>query len=282
MSLTDQTTLRPATRTDLSDLKDIYIDAVQTLGPLAYSAEAVAAWQRWPNDSPDEFRQRVLAGHTWVAEVNGTAAAFAEFTAPDHLDFLYTKGAFARRGLATRLHQHLERIALSEGATFLRTEASYLSRPAFAKFGYEVFAFEIVERFGEKFRRFKMRKFLRPGPAATAELLPCRTAYEAAFANPPRVAVDETVQYFGADPKHPGWFKGQTKAGCEGYFPIAWFEVNEATGEATAQRDYDAHELTVEAGARVGVIESEPGWVRVMTEGGEIGWVPVETAPVLP
>ena len=98
----EEITLRAATAADVETLGSIYIDAVQTIGPQCYSTAGIAAWQRWPTDSPDEFRQRVLAGHTLIAEVEGEPAAFAEFTPPDHLDFLYTCGRFARRGLALR------------------------------------------------------------------------------------------------------------------------------------------------------------------------------------
>lgn len=273
--------LRAATAADLPAIQAVYIDAVQTLGPDAYTAAAVAAWQRWPTDDPEEFAARVLAGHAWVAEVDGTVAAFAEFTPPDHLDFLYTRGQFARMGLASRLHAQLESIARSEkeNAPILRTEASWLSRPVFAKLGYEVFADEVVERYGQSFRRFRMRKFLRAAPPATSTPAACRADYPAAFANPPRVSIDTVVQFEHHDTRHPGWFKGRTADGTEGFFPARWFEINASRREATARRDYDARELTVRAGDEVGVIEIEGGWARVMTTDGEIGWLPATVAP---
>ena len=264
-----QINLRAATERDLPALAVIYIDAVDTIAREAYSSSQVAAWLRWPTDEPDSFRERVLAGHCWVAEVDGEAAAFAEFTEPDHLDFLYTRGRFARLGLATRLHEHLEQIARQTGATLLRTEASFLSRRAFSKFGYEVCATETVERFNETFTRFLMRKFLAIGPPATTEPSPCLTAHQKSFDVAP--AVQQGVE---DDAKNPGWFKGTTSTGVVGYFPRVWFDVNEAKGQAIAQRDYDASELTVSAGEPVGAIETESGWARVMTQDGEIGWIP--------
>ena len=273
----EEITLRAATAADVETLGSIYIDAVQTIGPQCYSTAGIAAWQRWPTDSPDEFRQRVLAGHTLIAEVEGEPAAFAEFTPPDHLDFLYTCGRFARRGLAERLHRRLESIARESGASLLRTEASLLSRPAFAKFGYEVLEIEDVERFGETFRRYRMRKLLRAAPPATAPLAACRAGYDAAFANPPKVAAGEVVQLIEKDPNHPGWFKGRTATGESGYFPVAWFAI--AGSDATAMRDYDARELTVRVGDLVGIVEIESSWARVMKPSGEVGWVPAEVAP---
>lgn len=269
-----QIKLRAATERDLPTLAEIYIDAVDTIGREAYSSSQVAAWQRWPTDEPDSFRERVLVGHCWMAEVDGEAAAFAEFTGPDHLDFLYTRGRFARLGLATKLHEHLERLAKARGATRLRTEASFLSRPAFSKFGYEVYATETVERFNETFTRFLMRKFLGVGSPATSTPSPCLAAHQKSFDVVPLVQLGDAVTWVEDDSQHPGWFKGTTSDGVVGYFPRTWFEVDEAKGQAVALRDYDASELTVSAGQPVGVIETESGWARVMTLDGEIGWVP--------
>jgi putative acetyltransferase len=275
-------TLRPATDGDIDILAAIYVDAVQSLAPQGYSPEAVAAWQRWPSDDPAEFRSRALAGHTLLAEVDGEPAAFAEFTPPDHLDFLYTRGCFARQGLASRLHAHLEALARDAGATLLRTEASLLSRPAFAKFGYEVFAIETVERYGQHFRRYRMRKFLGLGPPATTQAAPCRQGHQASFDTTPFTKAEETVKFLHHDPRNPGWFKGHDTHGTEGYFPGAWFEIDKSTGHAISLRDYDARELNVAAHDHVGIIEIECGWVRIMNTAGEIGWMPETCAPENP
>ncbi|GAB5559084.1 MAG: hypothetical protein SynsKO_07310 [Synoicihabitans sp.] len=265
---------RSATDDDLPVLAEIYIDAVDTLGPRAYSAGQVAAWRRWPNDNPEEFRRRLTAGFCRVAETAGRVVAFAEFTPPDHLDFLYTRGEFAGRGLASQLHHQLEEIARHRGAALLRTEASYLSRPVFKRLGYEVIEIEVVERFGETFRRFIMRKILRPEPPATSALSPCLSSHKCSFEQAPKVTAEEWVIYRESDAKNPGWFKGVTDAGIEGYFPLSWFELDTNASRATALRDYDARELTVEAGELLAVIERESGWVRVLNASEEIGWVP--------
>ena len=98
-------TFRDANAADIADLAVIYIDAVDTIGPRAYSPNQIAAWRRWPNDTPEEFRARALAAPCRLAEYQGIPVAFATYTSPNHLDFLYTKGQFAGQGLATQLHQ---------------------------------------------------------------------------------------------------------------------------------------------------------------------------------
>ncbi len=275
--------LRPATAADLPVLAEIYIDAVRSIGPEAYSAAQVAAWATWPSAEPEEFRQRILAGHPWVAEVDGVVAAFAAYTPPDHLDFLYTRGDYARRGLATKLHRRLEAIANENGAPWLRTEASYLSRPAFNRFGYRVTEIERVERFGEMFTRFKMRKRLTVGPPATGPATAVLQEHEASFAVTPVVAAEEQVTVRQMDENNPGWFSGSDARGVPGYFPAEWFRIDELQKRGTAQRDYAATELNVAEGDLVHVIETVSGWHLVVTDDGlHEGWIPVSCLPETP
>ena len=264
---------REAILDDLDDLAAIYIDAVDTIGPRAYSPAQIAAWRRWPIDSPEEVKQRVFAGTCRVAEYDGTPVAFAAFTPPDHLDFLYTKGQFSGRGLATQLHQQLEDIARKQDAVILRTEASYLSRPVFNRLEYEVVEFEDVVRFEETFRRFKMRKILRAGPPATGPENRCIHPHTPSFKKSPRVAAEERVSFQRHDNDNPGWFKGIDPRGISGYFPTAWFEIDASTHNAIAQRDYDAAELSVQIQDPIYELESIGPWSRVLDQSGKYGWI---------
>lgn len=275
------TELRPATEADLPALAEVYIDAVRTLAPEAYTPAQVDAWASWPTADPDAFHQRLRAGHAWVAEAEGVIAAFAVYTPPDHLDFLYTRGAFARQGLATRLHRRLERIAHETGAPWLRTEASYLSRPVFNQLGYRVIQIEKIERYGETFTRFNMRKRLAVGPPATGEATAVLQSHEASFAVNPVCAAEEQVVVRAMDENNPGWFSGSDPRGVPGYFPAPWFNIDLHHHRGVALRDYAAAELNVDEGDLVHVIESVAGWHLVVTEDGlHEGWIPADCLPV--
>ena len=121
----------------------------------------------------------------------------------DLISPLDTRSKYARQGLSTELHRHLEKIAGESGAPERRTEASYLSRPAFTKFGCHVESMAQVERYGETFTRFNLRKRLNVGPPA---------AQPAGFSCPwyatdliafPSVAAEETIQFFDHDISPP-------------------------------------------------------------------------------
>jgi putative acetyltransferase len=270
---------RPVRPEEVSVLAEIYIDAVRSLGGHAYSPSQVSSWASWPSQEPEEFLRRTTAGHTWVAEYDHQIAAFAEFTPPNHLDFLYTRGAYARRGFATQLHARLQKIARESGASELVTEASYLSRPAFTKFGYQVTAVERVERFGELFTRFIMLKRLTLGPPATNPAARILRAHAPTLPQAPRAAAEDIIQFLAHDENNPGWFRGIDASGIEGYFPRDWFMIDATHHRATALRDYVATELKVSPGDTVYPIAAVGLWLQVITVDWQTGWIPQACLP---
>jgi len=64
----------------------------------------------------------------------------------------------------------------------------------------------------------------------------------------------------------------------EGYFPTSWFRLDSTGVQATALRDYDAAELTIEAGVQIDCLDEVAGWLLVRTAEGRQGWIPVQSA----
>jgi Sortase and related acyltransferases len=149
--------IREFLASDAEGLAAVYRDAVRGIGPQAYTAEQVAAWALYPDDM-DEFRVRMSRGLTLVAEVEGRVVAFGQLEPEDHLAFLYCSTDYARRGIGAEIYARLG--ARERGVAAIHTEASRISRPFFAKHGYELIEVEHVVRFGVEFERFRMRKVL--------------------------------------------------------------------------------------------------------------------------
>lgn len=99
------------------------------------------------------------------------------------------------------------------------------------------------------------------------------------FERAPRVRAGEVVRHIRDEEKHPGWFFGAAPDGVEGYFPIRWFDLDPENVTARAIRNYDAMELTIEAGIEVVRLAEESGWLYVRTEDGREGWIPSGSAP---
>jgi putative acetyltransferase len=157
MTLAKKSILRAFNPEDAEPLADVYRDAVRTIGPQAYTEQQVTMWALYPDDI-DEFRARLSRGLTLVAEEEGRIAAFGQLEPDDHLAFIYCSGRYCRRGIGSEIYRALEAQAFQKGVVQIHTEASRISRPLFAKHGYEVREVEKAVRFGVEFERFRMTK----------------------------------------------------------------------------------------------------------------------------
>ena len=151
--------IRPYTPDDLPALADLYRDAVEGLGTTEYRPEQIVVWAAFA-DEHAAFRERLSEGFALVAEVDGVPAAFCHLHPVDHISLLYTATRFARQGLATAVYRGVEAYARDHGQTRLNTDASKISRPFFAREGFEVVRVEQVDRLGVTFERYRMEKVL--------------------------------------------------------------------------------------------------------------------------
>ncbi|HEY0968266.1 MAG TPA: hypothetical protein VGD88_12820 [Opitutaceae bacterium] len=104
------------------------------------------------------------------------------------------------------------------------------------------------------------------------------TAYEPEFPLAPTAVTGERVTFLRVDPKNPAWFFGRDARGIEGFFPCAWFTIDERAQTAVAGRAYAAAELRVAACDVVTLEERHGGWLFVRTADGRCGWIPEDRA----
>lgn len=132
-------TTRPFRDDDAERLSEICRNAIEVIGPRAYSEEQVAAWlARHPG--ADRYRERVAEGAMIfvVVDESDQVAAYSLLEPDDHLDHLYAHPKHTRSGVADRALLAAEERAKELGITRLYTEASELARRAFERAGYQV------------------------------------------------------------------------------------------------------------------------------------------------
>ena len=151
--------LRPYADDDYAAVANVYRDAVEALTRSAYNEQQVRMWASYPASGTD-FEERLARGGVIVADAESVVVAFGQLEPSDHVAFLYCKGAFARRGLASAIYAKMEARAEAAGAKELRTEASRISRVFFERHGFAVTEVEQSVRLGVTFERFRMRKEL--------------------------------------------------------------------------------------------------------------------------
>src|SRR5207248_10780966 len=113
---------RPYESADLPSVIETYTASIRLLAAPYYTPEQIAAWAPIPPDTA-RWQERLSHLHTIVAESDGVLAGFASYTHDGYLDFLFTHPAFARRGVATKLYQHVESALRAVSAPRVTTHA---------------------------------------------------------------------------------------------------------------------------------------------------------------
>lgn len=74
-----------------------------------------------------------------------------------------------------------------------------------------------------------------------------------------------------------GWLYCENEQGVKGWVPKAFLEeIPDKKKYFKFNRDYDAYELPALKGDLVDIKETESGWALVISETGEVGWIPLE------
>jgi putative acetyltransferase len=167
--------LRPLTPADHDALVEVYRDAVLSQTQGLYSQAQIAAWAGHADHS-GVLQQPLREGFGLASTAEDLPAAdrpgggrltegkpieaFGILHPPDRLALLYCRGRSCRQGRSSAILEALERHAAQLGRSWLRTEASQLSRPLLLRRGWLVEQEERVLFAGEWFQRWRMIKAL--------------------------------------------------------------------------------------------------------------------------
>lgn len=152
--------LRGYRQQDFDAVREVYKDAVFSLGAGFYSARQLEVWASY-SDETEAFARKLTRGRAWVVECEGRVVAFGHLDPVDHVSLLYCSGSHSLRGIATSIYHKMEETARNAAVVILTVEASRVSLPFFAKVGFQVVEEESSERHGVVFERFRMSKLLQ-------------------------------------------------------------------------------------------------------------------------
>ena len=144
---------------DTDILIALFRDTVRHVNLCDYTQEQVMAWAPDAIDAA-EWAGRQARNKTFVAEIAGAIAGFAELQDDSHIHMLFVHKNHQRQGVARALLVRLEDLARQGGATRLTADVSITARPAFERRGFRAVSPQTVTARGVRFRNFKMEKAL--------------------------------------------------------------------------------------------------------------------------
>jgi putative acetyltransferase len=152
-------TIRKATAEDFDATARLFFESVRRGTARHYSEDQRKAWA--PDvPSPEDWRERLGAMDTWIAETGGKIVGFMSLMKSGHLDLAFVHPDWIGKGVAFRLYETLEAHARATGLTQLNSDASLLARPFFERQGWRVIQEQRPVRNGVELVNFRMEKNL--------------------------------------------------------------------------------------------------------------------------
>src|SRR5690242_3475470 len=113
--------IRPFRDEDAREMLALFNETTRAINIIDYSYEQIMTWAPYSRDLAD-WTQRFTITTTYVAEQADMIIGFANLTNDGKLDCLYTHRSFQNQGIATKLIQTLEEIAVKKKIARIYTE----------------------------------------------------------------------------------------------------------------------------------------------------------------
>ena len=155
--MTPPVRMRIAEPIDVPQLAALFKATVLQHGPQYYTAPQTAAWAATADDL-DRFEKFILGVTTYIAEDESHILGFAGIDSGGHVASAYVHHNYLGQGVGSALMAQILDHAERDRLPHLYCEASKFSVGLFTKFGFHLYATEVVERHGVAFERYLMEK----------------------------------------------------------------------------------------------------------------------------
>lgn len=142
------------------EIADLFYQSVHAIDASVYTDAQKEVWAPEPDYA--RWRERLDVKKPFLAIIDERVAGFIELDPDGHIDCTYTHPDFQRRGVASRLYEHLLAEAKGRNMKRLYVEASTVARPFFERRGFAVVNRNEFQRNGVTLVNFSMEKYLDP------------------------------------------------------------------------------------------------------------------------
>ena len=145
-------------------LANIFHQAVHAVDSTCYTQEQKEAWAPSPPDYL-AWSKRLKNKNAFMAMIDNTVVGFIELDPDGHIDCMYTLPQYQNHGVASRLYEYIEALAIAMNIKRLYVEASILALPFFEKRGFILLHKNEIRRHGTTLVNYSMEKLIQPEDA---------------------------------------------------------------------------------------------------------------------
>lgn len=155
----DDVTIRRYRESEAAALWEVFATSVRVLAAADYTPEQIAAWAA--DDRPlSAWEERMRCIQPFVAEIDGSAVAYADVQADGYIDHFFVAPGVARQGVGSALMHRLHEEAAALELPRLYSHVSLTARPFFERWGFAVVEKRTVEVRSVTMHNFLMTKSL--------------------------------------------------------------------------------------------------------------------------
>jgi putative acetyltransferase len=150
-------TIRTYHPEDADTLLALFLDTVRHVNSKDYSPSQIAVWA---SDEIDVNNWRALLNHhqPFVAVLDELIVGYADLQADGLIDHFYCHALYQGKGIGTALMHRIMDEARLLALDSVHANVSITAKPFFTSFGFDVVAEQSVERRGEFFTNYLMRR----------------------------------------------------------------------------------------------------------------------------
>ncbi|TDP03642.1 GNAT family N-acetyltransferase [Flavobacterium sp. 245] len=150
---------RKATISDLPEMKELFVQTIQSVCKNDYNTEQINAWtsgakitQRWIDVVEKQFVLLVI--------IENKMAGFGTLKDGNYIDFFFIHKDFQRQGIANKIFTELELEAKKHHSKSITSDVSITAKPFFEKKGFVIKAKQKNIVKGVEIINYKMEKEL--------------------------------------------------------------------------------------------------------------------------
>ena len=154
-------TFRPATVTDIPELKELFCSTVLTVNVRDYTAEEAADWASCGNRLGHWEKLMATLHFIAACDAEGRIVGFTSIRNDGYLHSMFVHKDHQGEGIATALLQRIEAYAMEHGICDITSEVSITARPFFERRGYVVEQEQRAQANRLKLTNYIMKKQLK-------------------------------------------------------------------------------------------------------------------------
>jgi len=150
---------RIATISDLQEMKQLYIETIQSVCKNDYNPAQIEAWISGVKNT-DRWTEVIESQFVLLAIIQNQIVGFGTLKDGNYIDFFYIHKDFQRQGIADKILAELELEAKNHNSKIITSDISITAKPFFEKKGFVVKAEQKNIRLGVELINYKMEKHL--------------------------------------------------------------------------------------------------------------------------